>query len=97
MSEDGIKKLLAVLAEVTNATAELARQVRVERKMVETLFAASYGTGWPTADMLRTLRLAYASSGEDASATEKQVIEQHIARIDDLLRVDQTGPKATIH
>lgn len=97
MSEDGINKLLAAFAEVIDASAELARQVKVERKMVETLFAASYGMNWPTAEMLNTLRAAYIAVRDGAPDIEKPIIDQHIARIDDLLEIDKMGPKATIH
>lgn len=96
-AEDSLRKLLGTIAELTDAMAQLTREVRADQKMVETLFAASYGMNWPTADMLGMLRTAYQSALAEAKEIEKPIIEQHIARIDALLQVDQTGPKPTIH
>lgn len=96
-AEDTLRKLLGTLTEVTEAVAQLAREVRSEKKMVETLFAASYGMKWPTADMLQVLKAAYVSARDAAPEIEKPIIDQHIARIDELLQVDQTGAKPTVH
>lgn len=96
-AEEGLRRLLDTIVEITDAVARLAREVRSEKKMVETLFAASYGMKWPTGDMLQTLKAAYLSVRETAPDIEKPIIDQHISRIDELLKVDQTGAKPTIH
>lgn len=96
-AESSVRKLMQTLEELTTAMAQIAREVRAEKKMVETLFAASYGMKWPTADMLQVLRAAYVSVRENAPEIEKPIIDQHLARIDELLRVDQTGAKPTVH
>lgn len=98
MAEDkAAEAIIETFKKLGDAMTVMARQARVERQMVELLFAISHARNPETSVMLQSAQKALEAAAADATGETKAFIEVFQKRADELLAINQTGFKPTIH